>query len=441
MLMTSYFIGSAPITYLVSVFSEKRKGASVGIDFAIGMSIFLLMVAIGLYYTTIIATPSAPFSEQFRDTSTQTADEFERLAEWTVDIVPVTVTAPASVSDYPLEVRYGMPPSYDSASVGVTKDSTATASQFDRFDNTTTIMTSLSNGKNQFEISYTTDTALETLYQEDRINRTVKTLETNNWNTTLDEDGIDSLYFSTQHYVTNSRFESFGASQEWINGTIRFSRQYDNGSIRGFGGASQIRTTQHDTNDSITSHINLSASFSNLETDDGPYSLSDNGTYYNNTTDFATFTYASGGTTYGLTIVGTNMNLVVGRNETGGVLRTNITTDYAKRSLMFRPHTGGPSNVSNERDVYLNQETITGLIQHRNGIADHELDNIDGKTTDSLGKDLRLSNMGFNISIDNRTYGDNIPSGQDVAALEYPLPKLYRWGNTTQITFNLAVWL
>lgn len=405
------------------------------------MSIFILMVAVGLFFTSILAAPSAPFSEQARDTSTTASSSFERLSDWTVKVVPITIDAPTAVSNYPVELKYAMPSSYDPASVAVTTLSDNTQNiQFDRHDNKTTILTSLSSNKTNLELSYTQDTDLANLSQQDYLNRTGDTWEAAGWNATLDSNGINSLYYENEIYITNTTFDELGTDQEWKSGTIRHVRTYENGTIRGFGGADQIRTDQDNADSTVYTHINLSSSFDTLDTSDGQTSLSGNGTFYDGTTDFATFTYTDG-TTYGFTVVGDSMNLIVGRPVTGGELQTNLTTPDTSRSLMIIPHTGGESSISSERDVFLDSSVTVGLTQERTGVAEHELDAINNMTNDKIARELRMSEMEFNISIDGYSYGDGIPSGQDVAALEYPLPKLYRWGNTTTITLNLAVWL
>ncbi|MCJ7429139.1 MAG: hypothetical protein MUP66_01990 [Candidatus Nanohaloarchaeota archaeon QJJ-5] len=405
------------------------------------MSIFILMVAVGLYYASVITAPSTPFAEQVRDTSSATTTSFQRLASWTVNIVPVTVSAPAASSTYPIEIPYTVPPEYNPATLAARKGQTSQQIQFDRADNTTTILTSLEEGENHFEISYATSSDLDPLPEPDRINRSGSTLETTDWTADLDTDGIDDLTYDGETYLTDSTLTGIGTGQDWTNGTIRYTRHYENATVRGFGGTGQIRITQDNADDSTVSYFDLDAAFSSLETEDSTTDVTGPGTHYSGTTDYATFTYDSGGTTYGLTLVGTEMDLTVGRQSAGSDLETNLTTPGQQRSLMLLAHTGDSSATSAQRDIFLDGSQTIGLVQHRRGIAEHELETLDDMGTDTLATELGLTEMGFNITVDGYGFGDPIPSGQDVAALEYPLPNLQRWGNSTRVTFNLAVWL
>lgn len=441
--MSRSFIGVEPAyQYAITVFStDTRKGAAVGIDFAIGMSVFILMVAVGLYYASVIAAPSSPFSEQVRGTSTQASASFERLAEWTVYQAPIMIEAPTTVDRYPIEARYAIPGDHDPASVSVSSGSTALDSQYTRQDNNTAFLAPVSDGTNRYRLSYTTGTDLDPVDQTDHINKSGDTVETENYTATTDTAGIDDLTYDGEQYIVDSEFETIGTHDTWTNGSVRASSWYENGSVRFFGYVGQTRITQEAATSSDYTNFELSSSFSQLDTDSDSPSLADNGTYFDGTTDTATFTYSSGGTTYGFTITGESMSMEVSRPVTDGNIHVNITMSGTGRDLMIMSHTGDASSVSAETTMFLEQNKTVSLLQEKTGIADHELEALEDMSTDAIAAELGITGMNYNITFTDHTYGSDIPTGQDVAVLEYPFPNLYRWGNTTREDLRLAVWL
>lgn len=437
------FIGvESAYQYAIIVFStDKRTGAAVGIDFAIGMTVFILMVAVGLYYASVIAAPSTPFSEQVRGTSTQASAAFERITQWTVYQTPITIETPTSTDQYPIEARYATPEDYDPSSISVSRNGNALDSQYTRYDNRTAFITSISDGRNRFSLSYTRDTALPAINRTNHINRSSDTVETANYTATLDDDGIDDLSYDGEQYIVNSEFQGIGNQERWTDGTVRAASWYEDGSIRLFGYVGQARIAQDTASSDDYTNFELSSSFGQLDTDTEQQSLADNGTYFDGTTDTATFTYNSGGTTYGFTIVGDSMDMDVSRPANGETLRVNITMDSTGRELMIMSHRSDAASVSDEAEIFLNSNKTVSLVQERTGVSEQELQDMADMTTDAIGTELGITGMDYNITFDDYTYGDDIPSGQDVAVLAYPFPNLHRWGNTTREDLRLAVWL
>jgi hypothetical protein len=424
---------------------DRRKGQTVGIDFALGLAIFIITVSIVIFYATNLGTPSSPFSNQVVSSTTQAAETLSELNSWTVYSVPVTLNASSAYAGYPVELDFVYPSTVDRDSPLVTRQRREIASQHHFGINQTVFLANLTSGVRRYSLVYTLGTGLDDRTYTTLVNRSGDSIWNSDINATFDSDGIESLVFDgSEELVQESDLQGIDVLPAYRDGPLRTRISYDDVKdqfFRIFGKTTRIRV-QH-RGDPLTYELNLSSDFDQLYVSNGDQTidLSGNGTFFNDSTEFADLNYTSG-TTYGIALMGEGMNLTVRRDETSGALTANLSIP-ANGSYLILPHEGDYTAVSDERDLFFDPpDTTVSLVQEHEGFSQRKLDAFQAQSSDTVQAQLQLTDLGYNISInDSLRLGQEVPGSQQVAVLEYPVTILDRWANQTIRTFRMAVWL
>ncbi|MDY6777384.1 MAG: hypothetical protein SVU32_01850 [Candidatus Nanohaloarchaea archaeon] len=422
--------------------ATDRKGQTVGVDFSIGMAIFVITVAAAIFYTNSLLMPSSPFSAQVQRSAQQATDEFFDTASWQLQQTPVMLNTSRSGENYPVEIPFLLHKT-DPDSVLVMHGRKELASQYSHATNQTIFIARLDT-PNMYRIIHTSTDVPDRTYPR-QVHHSGTTVWNDMTNLTLHSSGIDSLLFDgSQRMVRDASLNISDPARFHSQGPVRVLVRYnatETLDLRMFGQTNRIRIL-HSANGRQTYRFNLSSSFDWLHTSSGTRSLSGTGIHFQGQTSVIDLTYNDTVPTYGLAIVGQDMNGYVRRNSTGAI-NLNITMDGSSKQLLLLPHTGGHTNITDEQQLFLNPPIVLSLpTQTRTGLSRQELDRLDQLQEDEIQQRFALEGLGFNISV-NTTFnaGDMIPDAEEVAVFSHPAPLLDRFGNTSLQQFRMAVWL
>lgn len=428
--------------------SDRRTGQAIGIDFAIGLTIFLATVSLGFIYTNTLAVPSSPFSDNVQRSAMDATQQFTDLNSWTVYRLPVSVDTSYSEQRYPVEVLYSYPDSVDPASPVVMHRGTEVRAQTDFGLNDTTFYANLSGGTSTFDIAHTRDTDLSDRNYTTDIHRDGDIIWNDDINLTVDSDGIASLDLNGQPLLTDTTITDGSTSLDHTDGITRVTTVFDDTGVkylRAFGQDNRLRLRQEDGPSGSTYSLDLDDDFDEVyianytgtsQTED----TNQTGIIYNGTADIADL-HNQGGTTYSLGLMHEGMDLTIENNS--GDLIADITISSSDASFLLLPHTGDETAIGTETDLYFDPPTVTVLpLAREQGLSTRQLRSFSQTSTGVLRDTLGLSGLGFNVTVDGEaTVGDELPGSQQVAVIEQPVTLLGRLGNTTLTDIRISVWL
>lgn len=427
---------------------RRRSGQAIGIDFAIGLTIFLATVSLGFIYTNSLAVPSSPFSDNVQRSALDATQEFRELNQWTVYRTPVSIDTGYSEQQYPLEILYSFPEDLDSNSTAVIQDDGRTRSQTDPRLNETVVYTNLSGTEKELDITYTRGTSLTDLPYEERSHRSDDAVWNDDMNITVDQDGISSLVFEGQDLIIDSSFTEGSTTLDYIDGRMRTTVIYDDAGkkfLRSFGQDNRIRIRQEDGSAPSVYSIDLDDSFNELYVanhsgDSRSIDINESGTVYSGRADVADL-HDQGGTTYSLAMMHEGMEVTVENNS--GDLNADLTISTSDASSLILPHTGDETAIESQIGLFFDPPTTHVLPRDRQeGLSMQQVDTFADGQPAVLRDTLGLGGLGFNVTIEGKTtMGEQLPGSQQVAVIQTPTSILGRLGNTTLTTIRVSVWL
>ncbi len=427
---------------------HRRSGQAIGIDFAIGLTIFLATVSLGFIYTNSLAVPSSPFSDNVQQSAMDGIDEFRELNQWTVYRMPVTIDTAHSEQQYPLEVLYSYPGDVDPDSTLLIQDGGEIRSQTDLGLNDTIFYANLTGSKETFDIIYTRSTNLDGRNYTKDVFRTGDEIYNGNINYTVDSNGIADLRYGNQQLIADSTITDGSTTINHTVGVTRATTTFnDSGTkyLRAFGADNRLRLRQEDGPSPSTYSIDLQDRFdevyvANYSGDSRTEDINESGTVYSGEADIADF-HDTGGTTYSLGLMHEDMDITIENNS--GDIAANVTIASSDARTLFLPHTGDETAIASEIDLYFDQPTVRVLpVERERGLSARQVRSFSQASSGVLSDTLGLSGLGFNITVEGvATMGQEAPGSQQVAVIEQPASILGRFANTTLTDLRVSVWL
>jgi len=135
-----------------------KKGQSVGIDFSIGIVIFLLILAFAVYSITDSLSKTSAFSPSLKSVAFSSSQKLINDVNWNVNKVPILVNAQEELLNQKLGFKYNFS-SADPNSILIIQNEELLP--FYKAGNSVVFLANLSSGKNLFELIYSENTNLD----------------------------------------------------------------------------------------------------------------------------------------------------------------------------------------------------------------------------------------------------------------------------------------
>ncbi|MDY6771465.1 MAG: hypothetical protein SV186_05955 [Candidatus Nanohaloarchaea archaeon] len=428
---------------------EGRSGQAIGIDFVIGLSIFVVTVTIGLFYSNTLAVTSSPFSQSVQAATAEASQTFREETEWNVYSLPVELNTSYVESRYPVEIRYVYPADVDPNSTVVMHEGGHIPSQIDYQLNATVFYANLSGTGKEYRPTYTRNTDLTKLNYTKHVFKSGSEIWNEDVNVTVATAGIADLTFQGQTLLTGATFNTGTPTINYTKGSLRVHVLYngsDRNELRLFGQDNRVRLAQEDHSGDATYTFDLIDSFdevyvANYSGDSQTNSTGQSGTIYSGEADIADFHLGSGGTADSLALMNEDMQLTVANNS--GDLTADVTLDEPDERLLLLPHTGEEGDITTQTDLFFDPPTVTVYpVERQTGLSLQQIRGFSQLGQEVLRTTLGLSGLGFNLSVGTYvSLGEEFPGSQQVAVQQQPTTLLGRYANTTQTELRLAVWL
>lgn len=406
-----------------------KSKAQVTVDMAVGMIIFVSMVAVAFYYISYISAPKQPFESTLRGQGLMIAEELRNNVSWTIYRAPVWVTSGNS-SLWNLELQFRPDAATDSNSVAVLgANLTEIPSAYS--DNTVAWVSNISAGKTKFYLAYSKNTTLAAQSYSTDLNASGLWANNSAMNVLFSATGISSINFGGTEILGNGI--SLGTSTAPANAalSVRAKISYPEGIYAKV--YSNLSKIVFSGNRSFNATIYLPPGFVN---------------FYNGTEN--TFP-ASGGRQFGSILNFTDIYnssrgvAVIGRDMNVSVYNTTYREIWIYNATDFEIyiHYGNYLQALAEKDAYLNAGApLLGLPVQLSGVSLQQLQALSALPYADIRSRLAASSN-FNMTIENTTagIGKKIPDDRDVTVVSVPAAVLGRTGNITETSFSVAVWL
>ncbi|MDY6766440.1 MAG: hypothetical protein SVW77_03655, partial [Candidatus Nanohaloarchaea archaeon] len=239
-----------------------RRGQTVSIDFAIAMTIFIMMVIGGIFLLQRVTQPRTGFGTQVRDAAETAVDGFKDETEWTVFRTPVFVRSNRSLSDEPVTVATPFPGAVVAQSVLVMDGGTERPSQHNISGNETVVVTDLSEGTDRLDLVYTESGTLSDRSYDTGLASSGDMVWNSKVNLTFTDTGLSRLSFNGTGLLQSNADLDGSASPTVEQRPVRVNITYSTGRkhVRMFAESGQIRITEFFTGERDW-QLNLSSSF------------------------------------------------------------------------------------------------------------------------------------------------------------------------------------
>ncbi len=134
-----------------------RKGQGIGIDFAIGTAIFLMIIVISIHILIVSSSVKNPFSAQLRNSAYSTSQKFAQKLSWIVYKIPIIIKSEQNIENQKLGFNFSFS-EIDPNSFLILKNGSMIP--YKRINYSVFFIANLSKGKNFFNIVYTKNTSL-----------------------------------------------------------------------------------------------------------------------------------------------------------------------------------------------------------------------------------------------------------------------------------------
>ncbi len=406
----------------------KRKGQTVGVDFAIAMSIFVITVVTGIFYAVNVSIPSSPFSEQVRSSTLEAGKSFYTMTSWEKYMYTVQTSDVFGVQDYPIEIDFRTNYPLENFSRILENGDNISADFYNEL-NQTVFLADLSQ---DYELIYTEDKNLGDQETEEKI---FSDDDHNVWNdvgleASVGDDGIESYNLSDDALINYMDIDG-GGKPDLFSGNLREYFEYGDLSLRFFGGSSIVKVHGNDDANINFSDSYEEAVFGNItgETESvdfsGGESFSGHADFFNLTGQVENFYFLSGSMDIEAYGSGDNIMIEINMGSDDSLFYAGDSQEFEGMKQVFFDHSHEKLSVSRKSST-LSDTKIKEL-----GEMDYE----------TFGQSLGIVEMGYNITVEDVfSKGGNIPSGQDVFVLEYPVTITDSRGNRTNKFFRLGVW-
>ncbi len=405
-----------------------RKGQTVGVDFAIAMSIFVITVVTGIMYVVNLSIPASPFGEQVRDSSMMAGDRFVSMNSWEYELYSVGGHV-SGVEDYPVELDFSTSYPLSNHSRVLENGINTTAEFFDRMNQTVF----LADFTNNYELLFSESKELENPDVDEKVYSDGDDVVTNDMGLEADmEDEGFEKYGSETYKIFEGNF-GFSSDPDVYSGSLREYFDYGDVSVRFFADSSIVKMSG---NEEIT--LNFSEGYEegffgqyqgyveHVDFSEGEEIDNENYDFFNLTGGSEPFYFLS-----------RDMEVMNGEAENGNIV---LDISFGSDDSLF--YYGEQQDFESMRTVFF-EPGFEELSVPRtfSGLSNASLSEFEDMESDTAARSIGADDMRYNITVvDDFSVGMNIPSGQDVFVLEYPVVLSQETGNRTMKPFRVALW-
>ncbi len=402
------------------------KKGFVALDEIIGLVIFLMIVSVSFYYLSYISKPQETFSSVLKQEAFDFAENIEGNITWTVYRMPVIVTS-GNTSKATIEKKFYPSQNVDVNSIIVKNENkTEINSSFD--DNTIIFTPNVVQGKNNYFVLYTKDTALDSRTYATDLNAFGVWVNNSLMNVSFATTGISKIEFNGLSVLQGVGANLTTSSvPDLTSSAVRAKRAYDNGiDVKIYNNNSKIIVTSNHTFNPV---IYITKTFTN-QYNGSVNPISSAGLQFNSVVDFLDIYGVKG-----ISVIGNNLNVSLYNNTYNEVRLYNVT------DFEIYLHDGDYTNALTEKDMYLNPHESTLLIPEEvTGISLDRLTNLNGANY-KLIKETFSNGIDFNITTGNTTMGIERPIDVGVVVVKYPVLVVDRLAETNNSELDIAVWI
>lgn len=410
---------------MIDAVLRRRKGQNISADFAIAMGLFVVTIAVAIFYVSSILTPASPFSTQLETSAVQAAQSLQRQGAWTVHQTPVTVDVPAgvgSVSGFPFVVRSAIPDDAVTDSWGVRQGDRLLPFHVNQSRDTVAFVTTVDDPVERFMVAYHEDGSFLPATQQTTMTATTGSVDTGDITFDWESDGISGLTRDGTSYITDL---TMGSGLETYLSNVTARGAFPDGDLTAFTDSPIIYI---DPDGAQTIEMTLPGALDAMNdsgANDGDLSASN--------VEWADVTSGS----RGLLIAG-DLTSVSGTDSGDSV---SLTVDTADQRMLLLPHSGDPTAADDERSLFLDAAIHTLPRRPITGLSRQRIEDVrTGATEDLLG----LRDLGYNITV-NATppigLGSTPETDDSRSVYDSPVILLDRFGRANLTTLEVMVWL
>ena len=421
----------------------SRKGQTVGVDFAIAMSVFVISITTGIFYAIHVSLPSSPFSQQVRSSATLAGERFVETNSWNLQRTPVVVEG-SSASGFPVEIDYIFPDTAVNSSIRAAEDDSLLRSQYDRELDEVVFEADVSGSKDYFDIMYST--AVEsgsTNFSDDvsleKLGSDSYQVGNDDMESVVTPEGLDYFDVGGGRRVESFKMDVSGTGLVNVSGPVREMVRISDGrdiDTHFYGSSNLVRIDDGDAG-SVTYRINISSGYDTVTVGDSEsssdVSISETGNHVSQTVDYFWMTGESVPVGFFLE----DMDLDISRSTAGGPVEVEVGFTGSERIWLY---SGGSYSFQTVRDLFYGSSYIT-VPRKVDGISSRRVESFGTKSYTDVAEVLGLSGMNYNITLNsNYTIGEPIPESQDIFVQDYPVSMMGDHGNRSTGELLLAVW-
>lgn len=421
--------------------SSGRKGQTVGVDFSIAMSVFVLTIVTGIFYAIYVALPTSPFSQQVRSSAVVSGDRFVEHNSWKLDKTSQVIDS-TGIQSFPVESDIVIPEDGFEESFRATSEGEVLDSQFDRGLGAVYLL-DVPSSKTFVDMFYSKDLNPGPQNVSEEVSGQYVSedflVDNGDLEVVLDGSGIEYLEYQGDRKLNGVDMDISGSFSN-VSGPLRESVILEDSRIlrASFYGDSNLGRLVENSSGTRTYSFNVSSGYDSLtiENSSGQFTLdiSSDGTHYTGTTDYMWFE----GEEVPLGVFRRGMDVSVSRSSSGSPVIADADIYDEGSTWMV---SGDQYGFSSLREFFYSFRTYTSSTVKVEGVSETLLDSFSSLDYRSVRDRLGLSGMNYNISLgSNYTLGDEIPGTQDIFVQEFPVNMMDENGNMTFEEFRVAVW-
>ena len=418
----------------------RRKGQTVGVDFAIAMSVFVISITTGIFYAIHVSLPSSPFSQQVRTSATLAGERFVESNSWNLRRTPVVVGG-GSADGFPVEVDYIFPDTAFNSSIRAAEEDTPLRFQYDEEVDEVVFEADVSGPRDFFDIVYSMEFEGTRMNLSDGVGLEIPgadsyRVDNGDLESTVGSEGIE--YIEADNSIRVEQFDmDISGSLVNVSGPVREMVRISDGrdvDIRFYGSSNLVRITDMG---SPTYSINVSSGYDTVTVGDSEsssdVSISGAGNHVSQNADYFWMTGESVPVGFFLK----DMDLDISRSAAGEPVEVEVDFTGSDRIWLY---SGSSYSFENLRDLFYGG-SYTTVPRTVSGVSDDRLERFRRKGYTDVADALGLSGMNYNITLgSNYSIGEPVPESQDIFVQEYPVSMMGDHGNRSATELLLAVW-
>ncbi len=402
----------------------SRKGQTVGVDFAIAMSIFVITAVVGMFYAIDLSTPSSPFGEQVRSSAIIGSERFVRSGSWSGSVYSVLQDDEFNVENYPYEITFL---EADNRTTRVLSGNYPHSFQVGEYNPDVAFVGDTSDS---YRIFLSDDRVLEPAYGDERFSEEQNgelVVEGDFVEATLDERGITSLSSSGSSIIQEADLD-VNSEPEVFSGPVREKAVQDGVETRFFKQSPSVKFSNGDDFEFNMSSTYDQGVYGDYQGGEESFDLGEGPV--SDTADYVLF--------YGQEdVIFLNDGMSFSISSSGGNTFFEVSHGGAESMFFF-----GDFNSDGVKGMFF-EPGIRGLgfSSQVEGVSKQFLQEYEDYDRGDFADILGIMEMGYNITMgDKFSAGTNLPSSQNIFVMERPVNLLDGLGNSTTYELRTGVW-